>query len=247
MSDKETPDAVCIDSLEFGWKRGVDPVLVIDHLRIVRGERIFIEGPSGSGKSTLLSLLAGVLTPDKGEVVIGGRKISRLSGAARDRLRADNIGYIFQMFNLIPYLSVIENVLLPCRFSRIRRERAGLEGAGEKEAVRLLQTLGMGEPATLKTPVTELSVGQQQRVAAARALIGRPGLIIADEPTSALDAAHREKFIQLLFRECKQEGNTLVFVSHDTSLAGMFDRTIRLPEINRSVGKNGRQGSPVMR
>jgi putative ABC transport system ATP-binding protein len=104
----------------------------------------------------------------------------------------------------------------------------------------------MGEPATLKRPVTELSVGQQQRVAAARALIGRPGLIIADEPTSALDTAHRETFIQLLFRECKQEGNTLVFVSHDTSLAGMFDRTIRLPEINRSVCKNGRQDSPVM-
>jgi putative ABC transport system ATP-binding protein len=242
MTDKITPDAVCIDSLEFGWKRDAGPVLLIDRLRIGRGERVFIEGPSGSGKSTLLSLLAGVLVPRRGEIVIDGVKISRLSGAARDRLRADNIGYIFQMFNLIPYLSVVENVLLSCKFSRRRRKKAGgLEGAGKTEAVRLLQTLGMGEPATLKTPVTELSVGQQQRVAAARALIGRPGLIIADEPTSALDAAHRETFIQLLFRECKQEGNTLVFVSHDTSLAGMFDRTIRLTEINRGANadRNG--------
>jgi putative ABC transport system ATP-binding protein len=125
MTDKSTPDAVCIDSLEFGWRRDAEPVLAIDHLRIGRGERIFIEGPSGSGKSTLLSLLAGVLVPRKGEVAIHGVKISRLSGAARDRLRADNIGYIFQMFNLIPYLSVIENVLLPCKFSRRRREKAG--------------------------------------------------------------------------------------------------------------------------
>jgi putative ABC transport system ATP-binding protein len=243
MADKITPDAVCIDSLEFGWKRDAGPVLAIDRLRIGRGERIFIEGPSGSGKSTLLSLLAGVLVPRKGEVVIDGVKISSLSGAARDRLRADNIGYIFQMFNLIPYLSVIENVLLPCKFSQRRREKAGgLKGAGKTEAVRLLQTLDMGEPATLKTPVTELSVGQQQRVAAARALIGKPGLIIADEPTSALDAAHRETFIQLLFQECKQEGNTLVFVSHDTSLAGMFDRTIRLTEINRAPNANRNGG-----
>jgi putative ABC transport system ATP-binding protein len=243
MTDKSTPDAVCIDSLEFGWRRDAEPVLAIDHLRIGRGERIFIEGPSGSGKSTLLSLLAGVLVPRKGEVAIHGVKISRLSGAARDRLRADNIGYIFQMFNLIPYLSVIENVLLPCKFSRRRREKTGgLEGAGKTEAVRLLQTLGMGEPATLKTPVTELSVGQQQRVAAARALIGRPGLIIADEPTSALDVSHRETFIQLLFQECEQEGNTLVFVSHDTSLAGMFDRTVPLVEINRRRNPNSNGG-----
>jgi putative ABC transport system ATP-binding protein len=129
---------------------------------------------------------------------------------------------------------VIENVLLPCRFSRTRREKVGgLDGTGKTEAVRLLQTLGMGEPAILNTPVTDLSVGQQQRVAAARALIGGPGLIIADEPTSALDTAHREMFIRLLFAECEREGNTLVFVSHDTSLAAMFDRTIRLAEINR--------------
>lgn len=244
MSNRENPDAVRIDSLEFGWKRGAEPVLAIEKLRVDHGERVFIEGPSGSGKSTLLNLLAGVLVPRKGEIVVNGVTISDLSGPARDRHRADNIGYIFQMFNLIPYLSVIENVLLPCRFSHRRRTKArGSEDSGRAEAMRLLKALGMAEAVMLKTPVTELSVGQQQRVAAARALIGRPGLVIADEPTSALDTGHRETFLRLLFQECEQEGNTLLFVSHDITLAPLFDRMVQLAEINRRPcpGADGRR------
>lgn len=218
-------------------------MLLIDRLQVGRGERVFIEGASGSGKSTLLSLLAGVIVPQKGSVSINGLNIGGLSGARRDRIRADNIGYIFQMFNLIPYLSVIENVILPCRFSRMRREKAGggSESGCRKEAVRLLATLDMGERNLLETVVTKLSVGQQQRVAAARALIGKPGLIIADEPTSSLDADHREAFIQLLFQECEERGDTLVFVSHDTGLARLFDRTIRLAEINAPTREFPRQ------
>jgi putative ABC transport system ATP-binding protein len=228
--------AVDISNLCFAWSKGQDPVLAFDRLQIKRGERVFVEGPSGSGKSTLLNLVAGVVTPQKGVVKVAGHPLNALNGAARDRFRADNIGYIYQMFNLIPYLSVIENVTLPCRFSQHRRHRAAAENGDFKgEAIRLLNQLGMDGPALLRQRVTELSVGQQQRVAAARALIGRPQLIIADEPTSSLDANHREVFIRLLFNECHREKTTLVFVSHDTALESMFDRTLRINNLNATA------------
>ena len=161
-----------------------------------------------------------------------GQDLGALTGAQRDHFRADHIGFIFQLFNLIPYLSVIENVTLPCGFSRRRSARAS---AGvEREAVRLLEHLDMAGAHVLGRPVTELSVGQQQRVAAARALIGTPELVIADEPTSSLDADRRAAFLDLLFRECVREQTTLIFVSHDASLADRFDRTIELADINRA-------------
>ena len=149
------------------------------------------------------------------------------------------------MFNLLPYLSVVDNVCLPCRFSGQRRQRALADGrdlAGE--AGRLLTHLGLGDPDLLHRPVTQLSIGQQQRVAAARALIGRPQLVIADEPTSALDSDARMNFLELLMTECKAAGSAVVFVSHDRSLASLFDRQISLPDINRLTIRetaNGRQ------
>ena len=198
---------------------------------------LFIMGPSGSGKSTLLGLLTGILVPQQGEVKILGQTLSQLSGTARDRFRADNIGYIFQMFNLIPYLSVVENVILPCQFSPARRKRTGPPPSSPgQEALRLLAHLNLNEPGLLHKPVVDLSVGQQQRVAAARALIGRPNLVIADEPTSSLDLEHRESFLRLLFDECQRSGATLVFVSHDTGLASLFDRVIELKTINKATG-----------
>jgi putative ABC transport system ATP-binding protein len=225
--------AVDISGLCFSWRDRHDPILEIDCLQIKKGERVFIEGPSGSGKSTLLSLIAGVIAPQKGNIRVNGHHLNTLNSAARDRFRADNIGYIYQMFNLIPYLSVIENVTLPCRFSRRRRDNAASGAADFKaEAMRLLNQLGMDGQTLLHKPVTELSVGQQQRVAAARALIGTPEIMIADEPTSSLDANHREAFIQLLFNECDREKTTLVFVSHDTALEKLFDRTFRLEDMN---------------
>ena len=225
--------AIDISKLQFSWNDGDDPILDIDHLGIRRGERVFIQGASGSGKSTLLNLVTGVVTPQRGTIRINGHVLNTLGGAARDRFRADNIGYIYQMFNLIPYLSVLENVLLACRFSTRRRDRAAACVAGlELEAKRLLTHLGMGEQTLLRKPVTELSVGQQQRVAAARALIGTPEIIIADEPTSSLDANHRKAFIQLLCNECRREKNTVVFVSHDAALETLFDRTVRLEALN---------------
>lgn len=158
-----------------------------------------------------------------------------LGGVGRDRFRADHIGFIFQMFNLIPYLSVVENVILSCGFSQRREEHAAREtGSAKAEALRLLTQLDMAAPDILNRPVTGLSVGQQQRVAAARALIGAPELVIADEPTSALDADRRLAFIKLLFQECAREQATLVFVSHDATLAPMFDRAIELTAMKRT-------------
>lgn len=232
----ETPAsaaAIDISGIRFAWRHDLEPVLKIENLLVDQGERIFIGGPSGCGKSTLLSLLAGVVTPQQGAIMVSGCHINALSGAARDRFRADHIGFIYQMFNLIPYLSVVENITLPCRFSARRRSRAAARSTGyQAEALRLLKHLGMDGETDLTKPVTELSVGQQQRVAAARALIGTPEILIADEPTSSLDADRREAFIELLFNECNRDKTTVVFVSHDTGLENFFDRTIRLGDIN---------------
>jgi putative ABC transport system ATP-binding protein len=233
-SNKQTLDlAIDISGLHFSWD-GQGPVLEIERLQIKRGERVFVEGPSGSGKSTLLSLIAGVITPQRGTLKVNGKHINTLNGSSRDRFRADHIGFIYQMFNLIPYLSVIENVTLSCRFSSRRRFRATGRASGyDTEAMRLLNKLGMDDPVVIKKSVTELSVGQQQRVAAARALIGGPEVLLADEPTSSLDADYRKAFIGLLFQECDRAEITLVFVSHDKALENLFDRTIRLADVNK--------------
>ena len=207
-------------------------MLDIPELTLERRTRAFLFGPSGSGKTTLLGVLAGVLEANEGEVGVLGRDLASLSGAQRDAFRAEHSGSVFQMFNLIPSLSVLDNIALPARMNQGRRAR--LDGAGVRETAALLADhLQIGD--LLKKPVTELSVGQQQRVAACRALIGAPELIIADEPTSSLDFDRREAFLELLFRECERAGATLVFVSHDRTLEGMFSRTISLPDINRAV------------
>jgi len=225
--------SVDVTNLQFSWKKEMSPTLSIRKFTVNRGEKLFLEGPSGCGKSTFISLLAGVNKATSGTVSILGHQLKNMNGAERDAYRADHIGVIFQMFNLLPYLTVIENVTLPCIFSKHRRQRA-LENTGDmkSEAIRILGRMGLGDPAILKQPVTDLSIGQQQRVAAARALMGQPELIIADEPTSSLDAANRELFINLLFEECERCGSSLFFASHDALLASRFDRAITFDEIN---------------
>ena len=218
--------AVRMTDIRFRWKEQLPMVLDFQSLEVKTGEHFFVGGPSGSGKTTLLGLFAGILVPQAGEVELLGHRVDLLNSAERDGFRANHIGYIHQMFNLIPYLSVIENVTLPCRFSTLRKLR--LKESPTADAQRLLNHLGLKETGLLARPVTELSVGQQQRVAAARALLGAPEIIIADEPTSALDAANRASFIELLFQECAETKATLVFVSHDASLGPMFDRTVQL-------------------
>jgi putative ABC transport system ATP-binding protein len=225
--------AIAIGGLRFRWRADRPWVLDIPAFALAAGERLFLAGPSGSGKSTLLALIAGIHRATEGRIAVLGADLTSLSGSARDRLRADRLGVIFQMFNLLPYLSVLENVTLPCRFSAARRARAiAAAGSVQAEARRLLAHLGLDDPGLERRAAAELSVGQQQRVAAARALIGRPDLIVADEPTSALDTDRRLDFVELLRRECESAGAALLFVSHDRSLAGHFDRLVELPALN---------------
>ncbi len=234
MTTERPPEPVVdLENVRFRWKRDDPLVLDIEKFTVHAGERLFIRGPSGSGKTTLLGLIGGVLVPETGHVRIAGIDLGQLSAAARDRLRADRVGFVFQMFNLIPYLSVEDNVLLPCRFSRARRDRAEATAPLQAEASRLLASLGLGARSIASRSVAELSVGQQQRVAVARALIGRPAIVIADEPTSALDADSRDEFLELLADECAAAEAALLFVSHDVALAERFDRTLDLRDINR--------------
>jgi putative ABC transport system ATP-binding protein len=226
-----TDPAIQIEGLRFAWTDG-EPVLDVPAFTLARGERLFLRGPSGSGKSTLLGVIAGVLQADAGRVEVLGQELGSLSSAARDRMRADHLGVIFQMFNLVPYLSVVGNVTLPLKFSGLRRKAVG--GDANEEARRLLGRLGLTDEALLERRVSDLSVGQQQRVAAARALIGGPEIVIADEPTSALDSDARDRFIELLSEEAARTGAALLFVSHDASLARLFDRAVDLTEINRA-------------
>ncbi|MGF1762425.1 ABC transporter ATP-binding protein [Aliivibrio kagoshimensis] len=224
-----------LNDLRYHWPNKVQPTIDIQCFSVKKGEKLFIKGASGSGKSTLLSLLAGIITPTSGHIHILSQELNSLTNTQKDRFRADHIGYIFQQFNLIPYLSVLQNVLLPCQFSSRRAKNVGSELF--TEAKRVLQQLQLPIEC-IDTPVTELSIGQQQRVAAARALIGRPEILIADEPTSALDHDNRTAFIQLLMSECEASDTTLLFVSHDPSLEPLFDRSVRLEQINYLAGES---------
>lgn len=226
---------ISLRDVRYAWPRAARDVLAIEALDIAAGETVFLHGPSGCGKSTLLSLLAGVLLPREGRVALAGRDWAELPAAARDRHRAEHVGYLFQQFNLLPWLPVIDNVLLGCRFSPARSARA-VQRSGSPQALArtLLQRIGLPQDAWARR-ASELSVGQQQRVAAARALIGTPEVVIADEPTSALDAALRDGFMDVLLGECRAGGSTLVFVSHDERLAARFDRALSLPDLNRAA------------
>ena len=221
-----------LQDLIFRWPEQAEACLNIAEFQVAANEQVFIHGESGSGKSTLLNLIAGVLTPRQGNIAALGQSMTALSAAERDRFRVDHIGLIFQQFNLIPYLSVIDNVLLPCRFSARRSQRAG---DVRQTAAALLQHLDL-DAELWQRPATQLSVGQQQRVAAARALIAQPEIIIADEPTSALDAARQTAFLDLLRRECQAANAALLFVSHDLRLAEGFGRQVEMSQINRAVG-----------
>jgi len=218
-----------IENLGFGWPGDAVPVIERLNLKVQAGQRVFLAGASGSGKSTLLALIGGLVTPSAGSIRFGGRDLAGLSRAARDRFRADHLGVIFQQFNLLPWLNAVANARLGCQFSPARRRRAGdIEG----RAHELLDAMGLA-PDRWTRRAGALSVGQQQRVAAARALIGQPDLVLADEPTSALDADHRDAFIELLFAQAERAGSAILFVSHDRELAERFDVVLELADINR--------------
>ncbi|MBO9464618.1 ABC transporter ATP-binding protein [Tropicibacter sp. R15_0] len=226
----DTCPAIRLRDIAFDWKGKHGFSLDIPQFEITTGEKVFLFGESGAGKSTLLSLICGIVTPDAGQLEVNGTDLTSLSARQKDRLRADQIGLIFQQFNLLPYASPLENILLPLSFSAKRSQRVS---APRKEALRLCQALGLSEAQVSKAATSDLSTGQQQRVAVARALIGGPSVVIADEPTSALDAASQSAFVDLLIEQVEAANATLLMVSHDTRLAQHFDRSISMAELSQ--------------
>ncbi len=223
---------VKLNNIIFSYDKK-DIILNIDSLSIKKGKKVFIYGPSGSGKSTLLNLISGIITQESGEVIVLDKNLKDLSFLQIDRLRGNHIGFIFQNFNLIPYLTIYENVLLPLKSSKLRASK--IKNNTKKEIYKIASHLKIED--FLNKKVTELSVGQQQRVAVARALIGSPEIIIADEPTSSLDEDITDKFMQLLIDEHKKNNFTLIFVSHDRRLSKFFDEEISLITINKGVNR----------
>lgn len=227
METQQSP-AVRLKGLRFDWKQRGPGLLEIDEFLIARGETLFLYGPSGAGKTTLLNLLAGVLLPQRGSIEILGHDITRMRSFRRDLFRARHIGVIFQQLNLIPYLDVLENVLIAPHFAKLDRSSSA------DHADELLETLGMAQH--LHKRPSELSIGQQQRVAVARALVTGPEILIADEPTSALDSDNRETFMQHMLSMAAENDTTVIFVSHDRGLQDHFDRHL---DIREFTGKGG--------
>jgi putative ABC transport system ATP-binding protein len=226
-----TEPLLAIDDLVYAWPGESRPVLDGLSLSLAPRERLFLAGASGSGKSTLLALIGGLVAPDAGTIRFAGQDLAALGRAARDRFRADHLGVIFQQFNLLPWLTAEANVRLGCQFSAARRARAGDAGTSARALLAAMDLPGecFGKRAGA------LSVGQQQRVAAARALIGQPDLILADEPTSALDVDRRDAFVSLLFAQAEAAGSAVLFVSHDRGLADRFDRTLELDRLHAAA------------
>lgn len=221
------PAVLDIKDVTYRWPGRVGFSLTVQRLSVPEGETVLLLGESGSGKSTLLSLICGTILPSEGTVSIAGTEISNLSGGARDQFRAEQVGVIFQQFNLLPFGTVVDNILLPLRFAPARRKRVVHPTA---EAAALCTALGLPTDA-ITAKANALSVGQQQRVAVARALIGQPPLIIADEPTSALDANSQAAFLDLLFTQAAAHKTSLFMVSHDPRLSDRFDRVIQMEDI----------------
>ena len=222
--------AIKLKGVTFTYAEAPDSVVLdIEHWSVPEGTQVFVHGPSGSGKSTLLYLLSGLLSSSQGEVSVLGERLDLMSSRQRDRFRANRIGYVFQRFNLIPYLSPIENIELAKGFSA-RRDRQPARNAAET----LLASLQV-ESALWTRPTSQLSMGQQQRVAIARALVNHPELLIADEPTSSLDQENRDNFLSVLMPLVAEHNITLIFVSHDMTLAHHFQQVQALGDISTAA------------
>ncbi|WP_299415314.1 ABC transporter ATP-binding protein [uncultured Sulfitobacter sp.] len=225
------PPILSLAGVRYQWSGRTSFALNVPDFQLAQAESVLLLGESGSGKSTLLSLICGTITADEGAVTVAGTDIAALSAGKRDRFRAEHIGLIFQQFNLLPYASVLDNILLPLRFAPLRRGRVP---SPFDTARTLCLDLGLPENA-LSAQAGTLSVGQQQRVAAARALIGAPPLIVADEPTSALDASTQATFLKLLFAQANAARSTLLMVSHDERLGVYFDRVVQMSDVTQTA------------
>ena len=228
---ENTTPAVHLSDVGFAFEQGEERVLDIPSWEIARSERVFLQGESGSGKSTLLSLLSGMFVPSSGQVSVLGTAVSSLSTRERDRFRAGNIGFVFQQFNLIPYLSVLDNILLAARFAAT----TGVSARARAEELLIKVNLGVE---LHDRPAGQLSIGQQQRVAIVRALINSPELLLVDEPTSALDHRNRDSFLELLTEILGESGCAMVFVSHDPEIGKYFDSKLTMHDLNQA-GKAG--------
>lgn len=231
MTQSQTDNsAILLENVTYRFSADAPVVLSVPAWEVQRREKIFLQGESGSGKSTLLALLAGLQTPGTGEVTVLGTALSALSARKRDRFRAQNLGVVFQQFNLIPYLSVLDNVLLAARFGETDA------AASKQRAADLVQRVNLSSDLHQRK-AAQLSIGQQQRVAIVRALINSPSLLLVDEPTSALDHANRDAFLTLLFDVLAERDCAMVFVSHDPAIGQYFDSKVRVSDINRAEGE----------
>ena len=226
-----------IEDLKFGYTGSGGFHLCVPLLTLKAGTTCLLLGPSGSGKSTFLSLLAGVLTPERGRIALAGQDMSQLSGARMDKFRGTHIGFIYQTLNLIPWLSVRENIALGLAFAPQRRAR--LKASLGDTIADFMMQLDLDAGALGEQPAGLLSLGQQQRVAAARALVGAPDLVLADEPSSALDDANTEKFFDLLMAGLDRQRQVLLVVSHDSRLAPHFDRVINMEDLTKESAIGG--------
>lgn len=220
-------------NIHFSYDQAKTLVLDIPKWQVYRGEHTFIEGESGSGKSTLLNLLSGINSPDSGELLVLGQSLGDLSARELDKFRAQKVGVIFQQLNLIPYLSVLDNILLGSYFGNTQNNRAKKNKDNIQSKVELLVKQLNLPLSILSKQANELSVGQQQRVAIIRAMINEPEILIADEPTSALDENSKAAFLSLLFELVNTSNCTLLFVSHDRSLVGQFESVVKMSELNQ--------------
>ena len=231
MQTTNTSNSLKIKDIEFYWNDSQSFNLSIKEFDISSGKKFLLLGESGSGKSTLLSLISGVLIPNKGSINIGNTDICSLNSHKRDIFRANNIGVIFQQFNLLGYVSPMTNILLPCFFADKQNKK--LINNRKDTALELAQRLGLNRDILFTPKATSLSVGQQQRIAVIRALINQPKLIIADEPTSALDKHNQQKFIKVLLEIAAEIKSTVLMVSHDDRLSKQFDNTISINQITK--------------
>ena len=227
MPPSDNESLIELKEVEFTYPSDKDRcVLNLPEWKVSAGERVLLIGESGSGKSTLLKLLSGILVPDRGSVRVAGMALETMHSRQRDRFRAEQIGYVAQSFNLIPYLSAVDNIKLANYFAHESTNNPRV-----LEAASVLDDLNVTE-LHWHRPIRELSAGQQQRIAIARAIINRPRLLIADEPTSSLDQSNRDNFMSILMKTAETHKMTLVFVSHDLTLGSYFDRIDSVSDIN---------------